>query len=74
MPNNLCKPYKRRDTEFRLKRSLVNAYVTASVPNTIQQKQEALGMIKDFEKLLKAYEIKWAKYQARQILGNLCKF
>ena len=54
MPNHLCKPYKRRDTEFRLKRSLVNAYVTASVPNTEQQKQEALVMIKDFEKLLKA--------------------
>lgn len=74
MPNSLCKPYKKQNTEFKLKRSLVNAYVTASVPNTSIQKEEALASIKSFEKLLKNYEIKWAKYQARQILGKLCKF
>ena len=74
MPNSLCKPYKKQNTEFKLKRSLVNAYVTASVPNTKLQKAEAMVTIKDLEKLLKKYEIKWAKYQARQILGRLCKF
>tara|TARA_B100000212_G_scaffold217357_1_gene164570 strand:+ start:2230 stop:2454 length:225 start_codon:yes stop_codon:yes gene_type:complete len=74
MPNSLCKPYKKQNTEFKLKRSLVNAYVTASVPNTKIQKSEAMATIKDLEKLLKKYEIKWAKYQARQILGRLCKF
>lgn len=74
MPNSLCKPYKKQNTEFKLKRSLVNAYVTASVPNTKLQKTEAMATIKHLEKLLKKYEIKWAKYQARQILGRLCKF
>ena len=63
--------YQKQKSNYSLRRALIQQLVNVKVAENDQQRAEAHKLVKSLKCQLKAYEVRYCYYQAKQILGDL---